>query len=69
VCQCICQPKLHDQILIEAVSSRESCLGDILGTNLDLMISGVEINLREHLGALPLVDQTRGQCGVVDTYS
>jgi hypothetical protein len=41
----------HDKILIEPISHRESCLGDIFGMYFNLMISGAEINLGEHLGS------------------
>jgi hypothetical protein len=51
VCQRICQPKRHDKILIKPISHRESRLGDIFDTDLNLMIAGVEINLGEHLGS------------------
>jgi hypothetical protein len=45
VCQRICQSKRHDKILIQPVSHSERCLGDIFGTNFNLMIAGAEINL------------------------
>jgi hypothetical protein len=51
VCWCIRQPKGHDKILIEAISCREGRLGYIIGTNLDLVIVGAEINFGEHLGS------------------
>jgi hypothetical protein len=51
LCQCVGQPKSHYLILIEAVSSGEGYLRYIFGTNLDLMISRVEINLGEHLSS------------------
>jgi hypothetical protein len=51
VCQHIGQPERHDKILIKRVSRRESHLGDIFDMNLNLMIAGAEINLREHLGS------------------
>jgi hypothetical protein len=51
VCWRICQPKRHDKILIESVSHSESGLGDIIGTDLNLVISEAEINLGEHLGS------------------
>jgi hypothetical protein len=49
VCRCICQPKRHDKILIKLVSHRESRLGDIFGTDLNLIIAGAKINFGEHL--------------------
>jgi hypothetical protein len=67
VSQRICQPKRNHKILIETISCGESCLGYIFGTNLDLVIAEVEINLGEHV--LPLVDQTGCRCVEVDTYS
>jgi hypothetical protein len=51
VCWCIHQSKWHDKIFEETISCSESCLGYIFGTNLDLMIAGADINLREHLGS------------------
>jgi hypothetical protein len=51
VCQHIRQPKRHDKILIKPVTHRESYLGDIFGTDLNLMIARVKINLVEHLGS------------------
>jgi Zn ribbon nucleic-acid-binding protein len=51
VCRCIHQPKGHDKILIETISRCEGHLGYIFGTNLDLVIAGVEINFREHPGS------------------
>jgi hypothetical protein len=50
VCRCICQHKQQDKILVESVSRSESSLGDIFGTDLNLVITEVEINLGEHLG-------------------
>jgi hypothetical protein len=52
VCQHIRQPKLHDKIFKETISCSEGRLGYIFGTNLDLVIAGVEINLGEHLGSI-----------------
>jgi hypothetical protein len=49
VCRHISQPKRHNKILIQTISHRESRLGDIFGTNLNLMIAGAEINLGENL--------------------
>jgi hypothetical protein len=57
VCQCICQPKRHDKILIKPISHRKSHLGDIFITDLNLVITGVEINLGEYLGSLQLIKQ------------
>jgi hypothetical protein len=57
VCRCIHQPKRHDKILIKIISRRESRLGDIFITDLNLMIAGVEINVREHLGSHQLIKQ------------
>jgi hypothetical protein len=57
VCRCIYQPKRHDKILIKPVSHRESRLGNIFITDLNLMIAGVEINLGEHLGSHQLIKQ------------
>jgi hypothetical protein len=51
VCRCICQPKRHDEILIKPVSHRESRLGDIFGTDLNLTIVRAKINLGEHFGS------------------
>jgi hypothetical protein len=51
VCQLICQPKRHDKILNESVSHSESSLGDILGMDLNLVITRVKINVGEHLGS------------------
>jgi hypothetical protein len=42
VCWCICQPKWHNEILIETISRSEGCLGYILSMNLDLVIAGSE---------------------------
>jgi hypothetical protein len=39
------------------VSRRESCLGDIFITDLNLVIVGAEINLGEHLGSRQLIKQ------------
>jgi hypothetical protein len=50
VCRRIRQPKGHNNILKETISCSEGCLGYIFGTNFDLVIAGVEINLGEHLG-------------------
>ena len=57
MCRCICQPKRHDKILVKPVSCRESRLGDIFITDLNLMIAGTEINLREHSGSRQLIKQ------------
>ena len=46
-----CQPKRHNQILIEPISGREGRFGNILSSDLDLMIAGAEINFREQLGS------------------
>jgi hypothetical protein len=43
--------KGHDKVLIETISHREGHLGYFFGTNLDLVIVRVEIDLREHLGS------------------
>jgi hypothetical protein len=51
VCWHIGQSKRHDKILIQPVSHSESSLGDIFGTNFNLMVAGAEINLEEHLGS------------------
>jgi hypothetical protein len=51
VCRHICQPKRHDKVVIEPISHRESSLGDIFGTNFNLMITRAKINLGEHLGS------------------
>jgi ATP sulfurylase len=48
-CQRICQPKGHDEILIETISCSTCHLGYIFSMNLDLVIAGAEINLGEHL--------------------
>jgi hypothetical protein len=66
VCWCICQSKCHDKIFIETISCFEGCLGYIFSTNLNLVISGVEINFGEHLR---LVDQIGSQYVEVDTCS
>jgi hypothetical protein len=51
VCWRIRQSKGHDEIFKETISYSEGCLGYIFGTNLDLMIAGVEIDLRGHLSS------------------
>jgi hypothetical protein len=51
VCQCIHQPKGHDKILKDTICCSEGYLWYIFGTNLNLVIAGVEINLGEHLGS------------------
>jgi hypothetical protein len=42
--------KTNDKVLIESVSCSESSLGVMFGTDLNLVITGAEINLGEHLG-------------------
>jgi hypothetical protein len=49
MCWHIGQAKGHDKVLIETISRREVHLGYFFSTNLDLVIAGAEINLREHL--------------------
>jgi hypothetical protein len=51
VCQCIRQSKGHDKIFKETISCSEGCLRYIFSVNLDLMIAGAEIDLREHLSS------------------
>jgi hypothetical protein len=51
VCQYISQPKRHNKILIKTISHRERCLGDIFGTDLNLMVVEAEMNLGEHSGS------------------
>jgi hypothetical protein len=51
MCWSIGQPKEHDKILIETISHREGRLRYIFDMNLDLVIVGAEINLREQLGS------------------
>jgi hypothetical protein len=51
VCRRICQPKRHNEVLVETVSHRESSLVDIFSMNFNLMIARAEINLGEHLGS------------------
>jgi hypothetical protein len=51
MCWHIGQPKRHDTVLIETISHREDHLGYYFGTNLDLVIAEVEINLGEYLGS------------------
>jgi Mg2+/Co2+ transporter CorC len=51
VCQCIRQSEGHDKIFKETISCCEGCLRYIFSTNLDLMITRAEINLREHLSS------------------
>jgi hypothetical protein len=50
VCWRICQSKRHDKILIESISHSETSHGDIFGMDINLVITGAEINLEEHLG-------------------
>jgi hypothetical protein len=57
VCRCIRQPKRHDKIHIKPVPRRESRLGDIFITDLNLVIAGAEINFGEHLGTRQLIKQ------------
>jgi hypothetical protein len=50
-CVIIRQPKGYNKVLIKLVSCRESHIGYIFGTNLNLVIIGAEINLGEHLSS------------------
>jgi hypothetical protein len=51
------QTKRHHQILIKIVSGGESSLWDIFLTDLDLMIAGTKVNLRENLCSNQLIKQ------------
>jgi hypothetical protein len=48
---CIGKTKRHDQILVKSISGGKGCFWNITWPNLDLMISGAEVNLREYLGS------------------
>jgi hypothetical protein len=45
----ICQPKGHDKILEQGITSRESHLRYIFRMNFDLMVARPQINLGEYL--------------------
>ena len=51
------QPKRHHQELIVTISCSESYLCHISFTDPDLMVTGPQVNLREHLSILQLVKQ------------
>jgi hypothetical protein len=51
VCWGIGKTKRHDQIFVESISSRKGCFWNVTRPDLDLMISGAEVNLREYLGS------------------
>jgi hypothetical protein len=63
---------LKDKILVQLVSSCESCLRYILWFNFNLMITRPQINLREYFGPLQLIKQdinARQWVLVLDGYS
>jgi hypothetical protein len=51
VCWGIGKAKRHDQIFIESISVGKGCFWNVTWPDLDLMISGAEVNLREYLGS------------------
>ena len=55
--RCICQSKRHNQILVQAVPSGESCFRYILWPDLNLMIAKPQVNLREYLCFCQLIEQ------------
>ena len=57
VSRCICKTEEHDEILIQPISRRESCLRYIFRTDLDLMIPRSQVNLGEYLGFRQLIKQ------------
>jgi hypothetical protein len=50
-CWCIGNTKRHDQIFIESISGGKGCFWNVTRSDLDLMISGAEVNLREYFGS------------------
>ena len=53
----ISQPQGHHQKLVMSIMSLESNLANILFSNLELMITGANINLREARSSLELIEQ------------
>jgi hypothetical protein len=51
VCWCIGKTKRHDQIFIESISGAKDYFWNVTRPDLDLMIPGVEVNLREYPGS------------------
>jgi hypothetical protein len=51
VCWGIGKTKRHDQIFIEYISGGKGYFWNVTRPDLDLMISGAEVNLREYLGS------------------
>jgi hypothetical protein len=45
----VSETKRHDKILVQTIPGGESCFWNITGPNLNLMIAGTKINLREYL--------------------
>jgi hypothetical protein len=51
VCWCIGKTKRHDQIFIESISGGKGYFWNVTRPDLDLMIPGAEVNLREYPGS------------------
>ena len=57
VCPCIRKTERHDEILIQPIPRRESCLRYIFRTDPDLMVPRPQIDLGEYLHFRQLIKQ------------
>src|SRR6266498_4481595 len=58
ISRCVGQPKRHDRILIQTISTYKSSFGYVRSPNLQLMVTRPKINLGEEKSSSQLVKQT-----------
>jgi hypothetical protein len=51
ICWSIGKTKRHDQIFVESISGGKGCFWNVTRPDLDLIIAGMKINLREYFGS------------------